>query len=58
MADDEAWQYPLFSNTSRVYQPHMVSLMSFFHGCVDYPRDKTFTKEELLELRPIVMGGA
>ena len=41
------------SSTSYGYQPHMVALMSFFHGCVDYPHDKTFTKEELLELTPL-----
>ena len=50
---EEAWSYPLGSRTSYNYQPYMVSLMSFFHGCVDYPRDKTFTKEELLELTPL-----
>jgi len=50
---EEAWRYPLGNRTSYGYQPYMVALMSFFHGCVDYPPDKTFTKEELLELTPL-----
>ena len=48
--EDEAWEYP----TNHKLQQYMSELMSFFHGRPDdpYPRNKTFTKAELLELRP------
>ena len=47
---DTAWEYP----RSHKNQLHITELMSFLHGRVDdpYPRNKTFSKEELLELVP------
>ena len=47
---DEGWEYPKHDK----HQQYIVELMSFFHGHADlpYPRTKTFSKEELLELRP------
>ena len=49
MVIDDGWVYPLHE----AYQPYMVELMEFFHGGVEYPSDKTFTREELLELGPV-----
>ena len=50
MADDdgEGWHYPV----GHTYQPVMVEFMSFFHGAYEYEPDATFTKEQLLEIRP------
>lgn len=50
-ADNNDWVYP----TNENYQPYIVELMEFFHGGVDYPADKTFTREELLELEPMII---
>jgi hypothetical protein len=48
MADDDGWTYP----PGHIYQAVMVEFMSFFHGGFEYEPDVTFTKEELLEIRP------
>jgi hypothetical protein len=46
--DDDGWSYPI----GNVYQPVMVEFMSFFHGAEEYEEDATFTKQQLLEIRP------
>lgn len=47
--NDDGWKYPI----NECYQPYMVELMAFFHGCIEYPGDQQFTREELLELTPL-----
>ena len=48
--EDEAWEYPV----NHKHQQYISECMSFFHGRADLPydRNKTFSKDELLELRP------
>ena len=48
--DDDDWEYPYHHR----YQQYMCEMMSFLHGRSGdpYPRDKTYTKEELLEIQP------
>ena len=45
----KAWSHPLGGSASHGCQPHMVALMSFFHGSVDHSCDETFAKKEPLE---------
>ena len=50
MADnDDGWAYPV----GQTYQPVMVEFMSFLHGAVEYEADHVFTRQELLEIRPV-----
>ena len=49
MADEEGWVYPV----GHIYQPVMVEFMSFLHGAVEYDDDQVFTREQLLEIKPI-----
>ena len=48
--EDDGWEYPV----NKKHQQYMCELMSFVHGHPDdpYPREKTYSKEEILELRP------
>ena len=46
--DADHWVYPV----KKYYQPYIVDLMSFFHAANEYEKDHSFTREELLELRP------
>jgi hypothetical protein len=46
--DDDGWIYPI----GHIYQPVMVEFMSFFHGAEDYEEEATFTREQMLEIRP------
>ena len=49
--NDDRWEYPI----NHKHQQYICEFMSFFHGRADepYARNKQFTKEELLEIRPI-----
>jgi hypothetical protein len=47
---DIDWTMP----KSLSYRPYIISVMSFFH-CSKYPKEKTFTRAELLELTPEVI---
>ena len=47
--DGDGWFYPV----GHTYQPTMVEFMSFLHGAYEYPRDQVFTREQLLEIRPV-----
>ena len=42
--DNDGWFYP----QSAAYQPYMVDFMEFFHGGVEYDRNQTFTREQLV----------
>ena len=44
----DGWSYP----HKPQYQSTMVEFMTFFHG-VEYARDATFTREDLLEITPL-----
>jgi hypothetical protein len=46
--DDDGWTY----ETGHIYQPVMVEFMTFFDNAEEYPEDATFTKEQLLTIRP------
>ena len=46
---DDGWVYP----TGHIYQPVMVEFMSFFHGYVEYEDNHVFTRQQLLEIRPV-----
>ena len=47
---DDDWEYPHHHK----YQQYISEMMSFLHGRTDdpYPRNKTFEREELLQIRP------
>jgi hypothetical protein len=47
--NDDGWQYLV----GHIYQPVIVEFMSFFHGAEEYAEDKVFTREQLLEIKPI-----
>ena len=47
--NSDDWSYP----RGHTYQPYMVEFMSFLHGAVEYNDDHVFTKEALLEIKPI-----
>ena len=49
MANEDGWIYP----RGHTYQPVMVEFMSFLHGAVEYEADVEFTREQVLEIRPI-----
>jgi hypothetical protein len=46
--NDDGWVYP----RSHPYQPYMVEFMRFFTG-EDFPDDQVFTREQLLEIKPM-----
>ena len=49
MAESDGWTYP----NNSTYQPYMVEFMSFLHGAEEYEDNKVFTREELLEIKPM-----
>ena len=49
MANEDGWVYP----RGHTYQPVMVEFMSFLHGAVEYEADAVFTRDQVLEIRPI-----
>ena len=48
--DDDGWEWPT-SSTAKKYKSSLISFMSYFHN-KQYDKDKEFTKEELLQIRP------
>ena len=48
--DDDGWEWPT-SSTAKKYKSSLISFMSYFHN-KQYDKDKVFTKEELLQIRP------
>lgn len=46
---EDGWTYPV----GHVYQPVMAEFMSFFHGAEEYDNDTVFTRDQLLEIRPV-----
>jgi Transcriptional activator of glycolytic enzymes len=47
--EDDGWTYPI----GHTYQPVMVEFMSFLHGAEEYPDDAVFTRDQLLEIKPV-----
>ena len=48
----DGWRYP----SNPAYQPYMVDFMEFFHA-VEYERNATFSRAELLEIEPVDVKG-
>jgi hypothetical protein len=48
-SEDDGWVYPV----GHIYQPIMVEFMCFLHGGEEYEPDAVFTRQQLLEIKPL-----
>ena len=53
--NDDGWTYPnTRSDPAKSYAPNMLQFMTWFHrGDNRYPNDTTFTRAQLLEIKPV-----